>query len=393
MPVIAMMRRQTLGWLFLPFSASLVGANGMDSSITESVERGPAADETPVVEVAALPSLRELIARLADRRVVFVGERHDRYEDHLNQLEVIEGLHRNGKDLAIGMEAFQQPFQGHLDDYVAGRISEEEMLCRTEYFTRWRYDYRLYRPILRFARAQGIPVIALNLASELTEKVGDVGLDGLSQAERARLPSRIDRQDPAYRARLAAAFEAHPMLQESKDFEHFLEVQLLWDEGMAERAATYLKANPSKRLVVLAGDGHLEYGQGIPRRLRERLATQSAILINGRDRQLDPELADFLLYPPAASLPEAGLLGVMIDDAPGEAGVIVKGFAEDSGAKAAGIAERDRILRVGDVQVHRYSDLRIALIDRSAGSTIKVEVLRDRLFGGAERLSFDVTLH
>jgi uncharacterized iron-regulated protein len=393
MPVIAMMRRQTLGWLFLPFSASLVGANGMDSSITESVERGPAADETPVVEVAALPSLRELIARLADRRVVFVGERHDRYEDHLNQLEVIEGLHRNGKDLAIGMEAFQQPFQGHLDDYVAGRISEEEMLRRTEYFTRWRYDYRLYRPILRFARAQGIPVIALNLASELTEKVGDVGLDGLSQAERARLPSRIDRQDPAYRARLAAAFEAHPMLQESKDFEHFLEVQLLWDEGMAGRAAAYLQEYPRKSLVVLAGTGHLEYGQGIPQRLLARVPTTAATLINGRDRPLSQGLADFLLYPPEVALPRAGLLGVMIDEERGGVGVAVKAFAEVSGAKTAGIQESDRIVRVADVAVKTYSDLRIALIDKDAGTTVPVDVVRDRLLGGSERLTFEVTLH
>ena len=40
---------------------------------------------------------------------------------------------------------------------------------------------------------------------------------------------------------------------------------------MAERAARYLQEHPEKTLVVLAGGGHLEYGQGIPKRLLRRV--------------------------------------------------------------------------------------------------------------------------
>ncbi|AGA90267.1 uncharacterized iron-regulated protein [Thioflavicoccus mobilis 8321] len=355
--------------------------------------RAEPAFATPVVEVSALPDLADTIARLADRRVIFVGERHDRYEDHLVQLAILEGLQTRGKDLAIGMEAFQQPYQGHLDDYVAGRISEEEMLRRTQYFTRWRFDYRLYRRILRFAREHGVPVVALNLESELTDKVGDVGIEGLSAAERARLPQSMDRGDSAYRARLQTAFKAHPMLAERKDFEHFMEVQLLWDEGMAERAADYLEANPNKTLVVIAGAGHLEYGQGIPRRLLRRVPTTSAILLDGRDRTLNAEVADFLLFPAPVDLPKTGLLGVLIDDASSGPGVLVQDFADVSGAKDAGIRKADRIMRIDDVSVRAYSDVRLALIDRAAKSHVEVEVLRDHPLGDSERLTFDVVLH
>ncbi len=348
--------------------------------------------KTPVVETAALPDLDEVIERLRDRRVIYVGESHDRYEDHLNQLRVLEGLHAQGQDLAIGMEFFQQPFQPFLDAYVAGDISEEEMLRQTEYFTRWRFDYRLYRPILRFARKYRVPLIALNLESELIEKVGELGIDGLSPAERARLPADIDRDDPEYRARLRKAFEAHPMLERST-FEHFLDVQLVWDEGMAERAARYLKAHPSKTLVVLAGAGHLEYGQGIPRRLQQRMPVSSAILLNGRGRVPATDVADFLLYPQPADLPPGGLLGVQIDNEAEGGGVLVIGFAETSGAKEAGIEKQDRIVRIGATAVTEYSDVRIALIDQSPGVRIPVQVVRDRLLGQSERLTFEVELH
>lgn len=381
--------RYTLVTLVIALMTLQVAAVGCATAGASDASR---ADQTRVVDVAALPQLGEFVGRLTDLEVVFVGERHDRYEDHLNQLAVLQGLQQRGTSLAIGMESFQQPFQAHLDAYVAGAISEEEMLRRTEYFSRWRFDYRLYRPILRFARRHGIPVIALNLPSELTEKVGDVGIAGLSREERAQLPEGIDRDNAAYRARLKEAFEAHPGMDE-KDFEHFLEVQLLWDEGMAARAARFLSDHPAKTLVVLAGVGHVEYGQGIPARLQARRPSASAILINGRGRELDLDSADFLLFPEPVELPKAGLLGVMIDGETGGPGVVVKGFAEVSGAKNAGIEERDRIVRLADTRIEEYADLRIALLGRAPGTSVAVEVLRDRMIGASERLDFKVKLH
>jgi len=348
--------------------------------------------KTSVVDLSAMSDMKGLVDRLADKRVVFVGEIHDRYEDHLNQLAVIAGLHERGADLAIGMELFQQPFQEHLDAFVAGTISEKEMLRRTAYFERWRFDYRLYRPILRYAREHGIPLVALNLERELTEKVGDGGIESLSEAERARIPAEIDRDDPAYRERVKAAFDHHPD-KEQRDFEHFLEVQLLWDEGMAERAARYLTEHPEKSMVVLAGSGHLEYGQGIPKRLTRRVPAPSAIVLSGAVRDPEPGVADFLLYPRRVALPAAGLLGVFLDTESKGEGVAIKGFVEGSGAKAAGMEEGDRLVKVGEEPIQSYSDIRIALIGSRPGQKLRVDVLRKHLLGADERLPFEVELH
>lgn len=367
--------------------------------------------KTAVVDMTTLGDLNGLIDKLASRRVIFVGETHDRYEDHLNQLAIIDGLRLRGKDVAIGMEPFQQPFQGDLDAYIAGAIDEAELLRRTDYFERWRYDYRLYRPILRLARAHGIPVIALNLEREITEAVGDGGLEALDSAQRSRIPADLDRSDAAYVARVRSVFDAHPITRDKDKagddeagpeaaaaaaqarFERFLTVQLLWDEGMAERAAAYLQEHPEKTLVVLAGSGHLEYGQGIPNRVQRRIQVPAAVVLNGTRRDLDPKAADFLLYPRGVALPAAGLLGVLLDtDSKGE-GVAVKGFSENSGAKAAGMEEADRIVRVGETTIAAYADLRIALVDSRPGQRVQVEVLRKPLFGSPDRVSLEVELH
>lgn len=373
--------------------ALAVAAEAPVPAPTAAGSPAPAADpRTRAVDTRQLAGMAALLDAIADRRVVFVGESHDRYEDHLNQLAVIEGLQRRGKDLAIGMEFFQQPYQSALDDFVSGTIDESQMLRRTQYFDRWHFDYRLYRPILRFARDHKIPVIALNLEEELTRRVGDVGIDGLDPAERARLPAEIDRGDKAYRDRLKAAFDQHPAMQ-SSSFERFLEVQVLWDEGMAERAARYLAEHPGKTLVVLAGSGHVERGEGIPRRLLKRVPVPSAILLSGVDRDLEPELADYLLFPRQVDLPPAGLLGVMLNPDGDAAGAQVQGFSDGSGAKAAGLKEGDRIVRVGAHPVAAYADVRIALVDARPGERIPVQVTRPQPSGEPQTLSFEVELH
>ncbi|MGA7981643.1 MAG: ChaN family lipoprotein [Chromatiaceae bacterium] len=347
---------------------------------------------TEVVDLSLVTGMETLIDKLDGKRAVFVGENHDRYEDHLDELAIIKGIHAKGKDLAIGMEFFQQPFQEYLDAYVAGDISEKEMLRRTQYFDRWRFDYRLYRPILRFAREHHIPVIALNLEREITEKVGDNGLDALTDAERARIPAEIDRSDEQYRERIRRAFDQHPK-NGGVSFEHFLDVQLLWDEGMAARGALYLEKHPEKSMVVLAGAGHVEYGQGIPQRLLRRVHVTSAIVLNGTGRTPNPKLADFLLYPHRVELPPSGMLGVMLDTKSAGEGIGVRGFARGSGAKAAGIEVGDRIVRIGDEPIESYSDIRIALLDGRPGEKIKVQVLREHMIAADERLTFDVDLH
>jgi uncharacterized iron-regulated protein len=364
------------------------------SAAPQSAPAPAALPETPtrVIEARRISAMDQLLDAIADRRVVFVGESHDRPEDHLTQLKVIQGLKARGKDVAIGMESFQQPYQPALDAYIRGDLDEAGLLRQTQYFDRWGFDWRLYRPLLQYAREQHIPVIALNLEAELTHRVREVGLEGLSPTERARLPAQIDRSDTAYQERVRAVFEQHPM-PDKRSFERFIEVQLAWDEGMAERAARYLRENPQKTLVVLAGVGHIEYGQGIPRRLLRRVPVPAATLVNASQRELDPAIADYLVFPQPVELPPPGLLGVMLKPAGEQRLAEIQGFSPDSGAQAAGLKEGDRIVRLAGQPVAAYEDIRIALLDRRPGERVPVEVLRKPLVGQEERLTVEVELH
>ena len=70
-----------------------------------------------------------------------------------------------------GLEMLERPAQAALDDWVAGRIDETEMLRRTRWDERWGYRYGHYAPVLRFARAKRIPLVALSVPREIPRRV------------------------------------------------------------------------------------------------------------------------------------------------------------------------------------------------------------------------------
>ncbi|HET8700674.1 MAG TPA: ChaN family lipoprotein [Nitrococcus sp.] len=347
---------------------------------------------TPAVRLTDLPELAQIEPQLDARRVVFVGEFHPQLEDHLIQLAVIRYLaEQRDRPLAIGVEWFQQPFQGVLDRYLAGTIDVRELLRESEYYDRWGYDFRLYAPILRFARAHHIPVIALNVPAELTQAAAKEDLDKLAPDLRKWIPDEIDRTNAAYKHRLERVYRSHGE-HNQVNFERFYTVQLLWDEGMAQRAARYLDAHPDTRMVILAGSGHLAYGSGIPDRLRRRTGINGAILLPGWDEPLKPGLADYLLLPATQKLPKPGRLGIEVEaDKAGH--VIVHGFTADSPAQAAGVKTGDRLLAIDNQPVQSVSDVRVALWDRSPGDVMHLRIQRAAQPGENRTLTFAVKLH
>lgn len=349
------------------------------------------AEAVRAADLKALPNLSAIIPRLAEKQVVFVGETHDQLAHHLAQLEIIRGLHAIHDDLVIGLEYFQVPFQQALDAYIAGQSTEEQLLKQTEYFERWRFDYRLYRPILRYAREHGIPLLALNIPSEISRKVARSGIESLSAAEQAQIPQEIDRSDQAYRERLRAVFETHRERGAARgSFDHFVDSQLLWDEGMAETAAKYLRAHPGRHMVILAGSGHLLYGSGIPGRLLRRVPLASAIVINAGANATDPQMADFLLFPAEATLPPAGLLGVFLQQR--DDSVVIDDVTADGAAERAGLQKGDLLLALDGTRMSSVADVKIALLDKRAGEQVRVKVKREQASAAARLIEVDIAL-
>lgn len=230
----------------------------------------------------------DVLRKILRAPIVYLGETHDHPPDHDAQLDIIQRIHARQPNLAIALEMFQKPFQASLDQYLKGTLTEAELLAQTEYKKRWGFSWDFYAPILRFAKANQIPVLAINTPSEVTRKVARTGLESLAPEDLKWIPplAEIDTTNEQYRQRLLEIYQSsHQGHGNSAGFDRFFQAQVLWDETMADAIAQYWRKHPDRKVVVLVGQGHLLYGDGIPSRVKRRLHQlpnwqQHSVLIN-----------------------------------------------------------------------------------------------------------------
>jgi len=326
--------------------------------------------------------LDDIISDITDKKIIYVGEKHTSYEDHKVQLRIIMSLHEKGRKFAIGMEMFQTPFQSHINSYLSGAISEKEFLKKTEYFRRWQFDYNLYREIIGYAKANNIPIIALNLWSEIIRKVANDGIDSLTDLERDLLPKSMDMSDADYRERLREVFGQHRNM-DNKKFDNFYQSQILWDETMAHSVDDFLRKNPDHQMVVLAGTGHIMYGSGIPKRAF-RLNGEEYVTVIPSGESIEEDLADYLYSTEHLPLPAAPKLGVILMER--NRTVHVEKILPGSTAKSLGMKKGDVLVSLDEWEIEEISDVTIFMADRKRGDRITIKVLRKGFLTGYREL-------
>ena len=271
----------------------------------QPVQHPTTADGKPGIEAAGLPytvleahtghqlDTNAFWAKVLGSRVVCVGEEHSNPHHHWVELEVAKHVAQKWPHFALGMEMFQRPFQGVLDDYAANKIDEAAMRSRSGYADRWGYDYAFYGPTIAVAVQAHAALLALNAPKELTHKVAMKGLGGLTADERAQLPAQIDLDDKKHRQWFDALMEdmgggsdphsphgaappagegsgsAAEAPPEMPSGDNIYAVQVIWDETMADGAAKWLAANKDGHVMIMAGSGHC-HESGIVARLKRR---------------------------------------------------------------------------------------------------------------------------
>ncbi len=340
----------------------------------QGTKRGVVMDlhhEATAIEVSSIRTLTDVVRGVNNKKIIYVGEVHDVFAHHAVQLDIITGIYKRNPRVAIGMEMFQRPFQKTLDSFIAGKTGEVDFLKQSEYFNRWGFDYHLYKPILDFARTEKIPVIALNLQREIIEKVSHGGIDSLSDEEKALIPQELDFSDDEYRERLKEVFSMHEGADE-KNFHYFYQSQILWDETMSHSVDEFLKKNPDNTIVVLAGQGHLRYGSGIPKRTFRRNAQDYAIVLI--DEEVEKDIADYVVFPkPVEGITTPKLMVFLSKE---EGRMKIAGFPEKSVSEKAGMKVDDIILFIDETEIKSIDDIKIYLLGKKRGDFVKVKIRR-----------------
>jgi hypothetical protein len=106
--------------------------------------------------------LAELVAAIRESGLVYVGDYHTNPQSQRTLLRILKQLVGHAPRLGLGMELVQRRHQRHLDDYLAGRISEATFLERINLRKYWYFDlWENFKPIFDFARFHGIPMFGI----------------------------------------------------------------------------------------------------------------------------------------------------------------------------------------------------------------------------------------
>ena len=248
-----------------------------------------------------------MLADAANSDVVFVGEQHDDPNTHRLELAVLEGLLRRRQNLILAFEMFERDVQEPLMHFGMGHMPEDEFLKTSRPWPRYATDYK---PLVDFAAAHDLPLVASNVPRSIAADVSRMGLDALkakSDTEKKWFAS--DLQCPIgddYYKKFVEAMGSHPG---ASDTDRFYYAQCLKDETMGESVANAWRAGATggKRPLVVHFNGafHSDFHEGTAARTARRLPGKrvlvlSVIPVQTLDgivpQKADRKLADYLIY-------------------------------------------------------------------------------------------------
>ena len=208
-----------------------------------------------------------MLADLARADAVFVGEQHDDPNTHRLELAILEGLARRGVPLIVSLEMFERDVQPSLDRYTAGEITEPEFLKNARPWPRYATDYR---PLVEFARARKVRVIASNVPRRIASGVGKTGLEAIETLGGDRPLAARELACPpsgSYFDRFAAAMGGHQGASPN-----FYYAQCVKDETMGEAIADAFAKTPGRVTIVhVSGAFHSDFGEGAAESARRRM--------------------------------------------------------------------------------------------------------------------------
>ncbi|MEM1054752.1 MAG: ChaN family lipoprotein [Bacteroidota bacterium] len=222
--------------------------------------------------------LAEVVNAMANADVVFLGEIHDDSLGHVVQTHLLRAAHERfgtRRPLVLGLEMFETDVQGVLDEYAAGLIRERDFLAASR---PWGNYAEAYRPMVEFAIANDVPVVATNApgryVSYVSREGGADALTALSDDARATMPATVappsDALDAAFREIMDRMGAAHAGMPGMPTMDGMLAAQNLRDVTMAwalHRAMPEATASARPLAIHLNGAFHSDSGLGIPEHL------------------------------------------------------------------------------------------------------------------------------
>ncbi|ENM5737588.1 ChaN family lipoprotein [Vibrio mimicus] len=253
----------------LSLTLSLIGCASTPSDISTFYDYQLATPKGERISIQNLP------ADIENADVILIGEWHTHAGIHRFQTDLLKQMVENGHPMALSMEQFARDAQPVLDEYLAGEIGEQYLIQKANAWPNYESDYR---PLVEFAKGQQLPIIAANAPKPIVRCIGRVGIDyieRLTPDQRQWIAAEINTQDSPYKSNFMASMHHGNPAQNENQFA----AQVTWDETMAESIVHYLRTNPERKVLHIAGMFHTQQGLGTAASILRRSPNLKVVII------------------------------------------------------------------------------------------------------------------
>ncbi len=199
----------------------------------------------------------QLLKSAKEADIILFGELHDNPIGHWLQLELTRDLFEAKKNnLVLGAEMFEADDQIAITEFLQSKISDKTLKEEVKLWANYETDYK---PLLLFAKTNGLPFVAANIPRRYANLVYSKGLDKLDSidAEAKKwicpLPMKYDGELKCYKDIFEAAGghggQNLPKSQAIKDATMAYFILKNWGKG--------------KTFIHYNGSYHSNYHQGI----------------------------------------------------------------------------------------------------------------------------------
>lgn len=184
----------------------------------------------------------DIIREVSKSDFVFFGELHDNPIAHWLELEVTKSLFAaKAKNLVLASEMFETDNQLLIDEYFSGIIKEASFESEVRKWSNYSTDYK---PLLNFAKDNGLKFVAANIPRRYASVVASGGFEALEKVTSegkkyiAPLPVEYDPELPCYKDMLSMGGDAMghasanlPKAQAIKDATMANSILKYWQKG------------------------------------------------------------------------------------------------------------------------------------------------------------------
>jgi uncharacterized iron-regulated protein len=287
---------------------------------------------------------------------ILLGEGHTNACDHLGQALILRTLAENGDRPVVGLEMVSRDMQPVLDAWNNGTISIADIPSRLEWKDRWGHPFQLYRPVFEICREFGLPMAALNIPRRIVDTVRKNGLESVLASDQKYIPDPLILAPEEQKEALGPMLLMHAQMSNQEDSltESFFLVQSLWDTAMAETAVVW-REKTGRKVIILAGAGHVENRWGIADRLSvlNPQARVVSVMPARASSDITPAGADYYYLCPSTGT--GSRLGLVLESR--EDALVVKGVIPGSRAARAGFRPGDVLVTAGGHEITSGLDL------------------------------------